>query len=134
MTPEERLVLARLADELVPAAGGMPAASEVGLAGRWIDRALKARPDLLPLLQRALARVRDGDVDAPALAVGDPEAFRAALLLVTGAYYMHPKVRKLIGYPGQRPTPIYPDEAEHDLRDGLLDPVIERGPIFRPAP
>jgi len=25
------------------------------------------------------------------------------------------------------------DEAEYDLRDGLLDPVIVRGPIYRQA-
>ena len=46
--------------------------------------------------------------------------------VVSAAYYMNPKVRKLIGYPGQSQNPIYPDEAEYDLRDGLLDPVLRR--------
>ncbi len=64
----------------------------------------------------------------------DPAALETLVLLVTGAYYMHPKVRKLIGYPGQKATPEYPDEAEYYLSDGLLDPVLARGPIYRPTP
>ena len=44
-----------------------------------------------------------------------------------------PKVRRLIGYPGQRAVEVFPDQAEHDLRDGILDPVIARGPIWRRA-
>jgi choline dehydrogenase-like flavoprotein len=47
---------------------------------------------------------------------------------------MNQKVRRRIGYPGQGKRPPYPDEADYDLRDGLLDPVIERGPIHKRAP
>jgi choline dehydrogenase-like flavoprotein len=48
---------------------------------------------------------------------------------------MNLKVRRRIGYPGQGKRPPYPDEAEYDLRDGLLDPVLERGSAaFRQAP
>jgi hypothetical protein len=43
---------------------------------------------------------------------------------------MNPKVRKRLRYPGQKASPPYPDEADYYLRDGLLDPVIERGPIY----
>ena len=44
------------------------------------------------------------------------------------------EVRKAVGYPGQKANPPYPDEAEYDLRDGLLEPVIARGPLYRPTP
>src|SRR4029453_7268972 len=44
-------------------------------------------------------------------------------------YYMNLKIRKRIGYPGQGKRPPFSDEAEYDLRDGLLDPVFERGPV-----
>ena len=47
---------------------------------------------------------------------------------------MNLKVRKRIRYPGQGKRPPFPDEAEYDLRDGLLDPVIERGPIYKLPP
>ncbi len=56
------------------------------------------------------------------------------MLVVTAAYYLSPKVRRSIGYPGQRPHEVFPDQAEHDLRDGILDPVIARGPIWRQVP
>jgi hypothetical protein len=62
--------------------------------------------------------------------VQDPEGFRLLLSVVTAAYYSSPKVRRLIGYPGQRANEVFPDQAEHDLRDGILDPVIARGPIW----
>jgi hypothetical protein len=40
------------------------------------------------------------------------EAFQALALAVSGAYYMNLKVRKRIGYPGQKSDPPFPDEAE----------------------
>jgi hypothetical protein len=136
VTPEQRTALAALADVLLPAGDGMPAASDVSVQGRWIDRALGARPDL----EAGLLRVLDGAGELGPEAVldrlrsEDPGAHEMLVLLVTGAYYMHPKVRKLIGYPGQKPSREYPDEAEYYLRDGLLDPVLARGQIYRPTP
>jgi choline dehydrogenase-like flavoprotein len=47
---------------------------------------------------------------------------------------MNLKVRKRIRFPGQGKRPPFPDEADYDLRDGLLDPVIDRGPAHKPAP
>ena len=47
---------------------------------------------------------------------------------------MNLKVRKRIGYPGQGKRPPFSDEAEYDLRDGLLDPVFERGPVNSTEP
>jgi len=130
-------MLAALADVLLPPADGVPAASEVDVHGKWIDRALRARPDLEPELLRVLDGGGEGESPEAWLArlrSEDAAASETLVLLVTGAYYMHPKVRKLIGYPGQKPTPEYPDEAEYYLRDGLLDPVVARGSIYRPTP
>jgi hypothetical protein len=136
VTPEQRAVLTALADALLPAADGMPAASEVDVPGKWMDRALRARPDLEPELLRVLDGGSEPDPGArlAQLRGDDPAALETLVLLVTGAYYMHPKVRKLIGYPGQKAAPEYPDEAEYYLRDGLLDPVVARGSIYRPTP
>ena len=47
---------------------------------------------------------------------------------------MNLKVRKRIRYPGQGKRPPFSDEAEYDLRDGLLDPVYARGRSTRRRP
>jgi hypothetical protein len=136
MSPAERATLAGLADVLVPAAGGMPSASEVGVHERRLDRVLASRADLeepLATIARAAAgRVPDAEVRR--LHAEDEEGFGLLLTVVTAAYYGSPKVKRLIGYPGQRPHQVFPDQAEHDLRDGILDPVVARGPVWRTAP
>jgi len=43
-------------------------------------------------------------------------------------------VKQLIGYPGQESRPFDPDKTTDYLNDGLLAPVMARGPIFRPTP
>lgn len=133
---ENRATLAALADVLVPEAEGMPAASQVDVHGKWVDRVLRVRPDLAAELARVLgaARGRDPVAEVARLQQEDTEGFAVLALAVTGAYYLHPRVRKLIGYPGQKKNPPYPDEADYYLRDGLVDPVIARGPIYRPTP
>src|SRR5256885_423639 len=99
VSPEDRETLAALADVLVPAAVNLPAASEIDVAGRWLDRALRALPEIGPDLARVLAGARDRDPAAEArrLHAEDQEGFRALSLAVTGAYYMHPRVRRRVG-------------------------------------
>jgi hypothetical protein len=55
-------------------------------------------------------------------------------LAASGGYYMSPRVRDLIGYPGQENRPFDPDKTTEYLGDGLLAPVIARGPIYRATP
>jgi hypothetical protein len=136
LNDEQRATLAAVADVLIPQTETMPAASEVQLHGRWIDKALAARPDLADTLRKFLDDAAGVD---PANAVTTfvkeaPAEFEDVLLLVTCSYYMNPKVRKRLRYPGQKANPPYPDEADYYLRDGLLDPVIDRGPIYVAAP
>ena len=136
MTPAERQTLAGLADVLVPAAGRMPSGSQAGVHERWLDRVLSARPDLAEPLTR-LVRAADGRDplgEVERLDRDDGDGLALLLSVVTAAYYLSPKVRRLIGYPGQRPNEVYPDQAEHDLREGILDPVVARGPIWRQVP
>ena len=133
VTPEERATFAGLADVLVPKAAGRPSASDVGVEGRWLYRALAARPDLAGPLAELLraAKGRNPEAEIRRLRSSEREGFELLLLVVTAAYYLSPKVRRSIGYPGQRPHEVFLDQAEHDLRDGILDPVIARGPIWR---
>ena len=71
----------------------------------------------------------DPEAEARRLHADDPDGFSALAQIASGGYYMNLKIRKRIGYPGQGKRPPFADEAEYDLRDGLLDPVFARGPI-----
>jgi choline dehydrogenase-like flavoprotein len=117
--------LAALADALIPETEGLPSAGEADATGKWTERALAARPDLVPAFERALEAT-----DAQRLADADPEAFAALAEIVSGAYYMNLKVRKRIAYPGQKSNPPFPDEAEYYL-EGLLPKRTE--PLPEPA-
>lgn len=132
-----RATLAGLADALVPAWEQLPAASEVGVHERRLDRVLAYRPELAGPLAALLdaAAGADPELEARRLHAEDPVAFDVLATVVTAGYYMHPRVQKLIGYPGQRRSPPAPDEADYYLDGGrLLDPVRALGPIHRPTP
>ena len=132
----DRKTLAVLADVLIPAADGMPAASEAGAAGEWLDEVLRVRGDLeaplLGLLDHARGTDPAGEVER--LRREEPEAFEALSTAVAGAYFLNPEVRRLIGYPGQERRPIRQEDPPDYEQDGLLASVVRRGPIFRPTP
>jgi hypothetical protein len=44
---------------------------------------------------------------------------------------MVPEIQAHVGYPGQGRHPAAPTQIADELGDGLLDPVIDRGPIYR---
>lgn len=83
----------------------------------------------------ALAAVPFDDVDAhmTALQRRDDEEFTLLRTLCLGWYLTCRPVWSTLGYAGRVPTPIGPGEADHFLRDDILDPVRARGKIFRPA-
>jgi hypothetical protein len=137
LTEERTATLTALADAVVPASGVMPSASEAGVAAKWADRALATLPDhaaakLAQILDEAHGRDPAGEVRR--LAEQDQDGLEVLLLVVIGAYYMSPKVRRRLGYPGQKRNPPFEDEADYYLDGGLLDPVVSRGPIYRPTP
>ena len=132
----EREVFAALADVLIPAAEGMPAASAVDVQGAMLDRILGLRPDLVEAFRRGLAAaagIPTADA-AAALNRDDAEAFGAIGIVVSAGYYMTPAVRDLIGYPGQVKRPPDPDETPEYVANGMLQQVIDRGSIFVPTP
>ncbi len=136
LTETDRKVFGRIADYLIPEAEGMTAASQVGVAAELLDAVLAARPDLVEPLLRGLRFVSDTDAVSGAnrLNETDPVAFHAVTLAASGGYYMSPRVRGLIGYPGQESRPFDPETTTEYLNDGLLAPVIKRGPIYRSTP
>jgi hypothetical protein len=112
----ERLALAALADELIPAADGMPAASAVGVHEHLLDLVLAARPDLRSGLGAALAALRSDPHDAAARA--------KVAYVVVGAYYLSPRVRELLEYHTAEPAPVRADAFPAYVEEGLLDHVL----------
>lgn len=124
LTEEHRARLASLADLLIPAEEPMPAASELGIHRELVDQVLRSRPDLGPSLRTAL-EWRPGETDATqyfrSLAMADFSAYQALAEVVSGGYYLHPRARQLIGYPGQVARPVRPDPFPAYVGEGLLD-------------
>jgi hypothetical protein len=135
VTLERRATFARVADVLLPATDGLPAPSSLEVEQRLLDRALVTRPDLAAELDGVLDALDGADLASalPRLHDEQPARFAVLALFVTGAYYLSPKVRRAIGYPGQKADPALVDEADWFLRDGILEDVVARGPIWRPA-
>lgn len=130
----ERAVLAGLSDVLIPAGEGFPSASEAGVAGEGLDQVLAVRPDLAAGLKKLLASAT-GRLAAEFVAelqTNDPAGFGILAELVPGAYFLNPQVRAKLGYSGQGAHPI--DPRPDYLDDGLLQSVINRGPVYRPTP
>ena len=136
ITDELRARLRAFADALIPAAHGMPAAGEVGVADGQLDGVLAARADLLEPLGRALAHAdaEDAERSLAAIRAADPVAHDALLLAVVGGYYMHPRVRELLGYDGQVPVEVRPEIVPNYVEEGLIEPVLERGTVYRAVP
>ena len=127
----DRETLSALADALIPEADGMPSASQAGAAGALLDEVLAVRNDLEePLAElTAAARGRDPAAEIERLQADDPPLFEALTTAIAGGYFMSADVRERLGYPGQLAK-----ELEDDFDQELLQPVIDRGTIFRPAP
>jgi choline dehydrogenase-like flavoprotein len=122
---EKRARLATLADELIPPADDMPAASQVGICEALLDQVLLLRPDLAEPLSRALdTEVGDPPARLMTLATTDWPAYQALVEVISGGYYLHPRVRKLIGYPGQEARPVQPDHYPAYVEEGLLDHLV----------
>jgi hypothetical protein len=127
----DRETLAALADVLIPAAEGMPSASEAGATGSLLDEVLRVRGDLEEPLATltASAANKDPRAEVDRLKADEPELFEALTTAIAGGYFMSDDVRERLGYPGQQALRL---EDDHD--PALLQPVIDRGPIYRPTP
>lgn len=132
----QRARLAELADVLITGGLGLLSASEAKVHEKWIDRALSARPDLFDTVATVLDAAGDPSAALKQLKQDDVNTFDSFAFVVAGAYLMNPAVCKALGLPGNAPKPrrVLPDESDHYLEEGLLDPVVERGPIYRPTP
>lgn len=128
----ERATLGAVAGALIPAAHGMPSASEI-LTDDRLRFVLRARPDLVEPLRAALRPDLGDDVGDRLDALGRdvPAVLAAMQLVIVAGYYTDTRVRELIGYPGQAAIEIRSWEYPVYLEEGLIDAVLARGPVWR---
>lgn len=131
LTDDERATLAAIADQLMPSAHGMPSAAEIVTDAR-LRFVLRARPDLARPLRAALRPDLGSDVTARLQILADEPANLSALhLTIVGGYYTDPRVKDLIGYPGQMALELRSWEVPVYLEEGLIDAVLARGSVWR---
>ncbi|UVK43845.1 hypothetical protein BPNPMPFG_005691 [Mesorhizobium sp. AR07] len=124
-----------LADFLIPAHGKMPKFSEV-CSQADVEVSLDFRTDLKPGFARGTAADLASGAEAhlERLNKEDGEAFSAITTIAIATYYMSPRVRELIGYPGQESVPYDSKATQIYLTNGSLGHVIARGRKYRPTP
>jgi hypothetical protein len=124
-----------LADFLIPAYEKKPSFSDFCSYDDSIQ-ALGFRSDLREAFERALAvDMKEGPETAlEQLNAEDGEAFSALTTIIIATYYMNPKVRESIGYPGQENVSYDSKATQSYLLDGSLARVIARGRKYRPTP
>jgi hypothetical protein len=147
LNDDERRALAPILDGFIPPSddGVLPGAGGLGLAAD-VDEVLQREPDLYAQVVRSLAGLdrlaaRRGAARFTALSAEQQaevmtelscseHAFPPLLLVYTfGCYYKHPRILAHYGFEARPPHPKGYEVAPTDLT--LLDPVRERGPIYR---
>ena len=135
LADNELTTLLRIADQLIPAFGPNPKASDAQDYAAYLQLALAARADVFDMVMSAVAALADvpnADLWAALQQMwsNDKFTFDPLSSIIAGAYFMTPQVKSLIGYPGQQRDPAGLEDAANELETGILDPVIERGSIY----
>lgn len=135
LTDAECAALLRVADCLIPESVPNPKASDAADYLPYLHLALAARSDAFEAVVASalsLREVPDDDLWAAlrTMWAQDRAAFDRMSTVLAGAYFMTPQVKALIGYPGQHRDPAGFEDAANELETGILDPVMERGPIY----
>ncbi len=127
-----RATFVAIAEHLIPAAHGMPSAADIVSEDR-LAFVLRARPDLIDPFVAALRPELGDDPEArlATLAADEPAHLSALQLVLVGGYYTDPRVKELIGYPGQMAIEVRSWEIPPYLEEGLIDAVLARGQVWR---
>lgn len=132
---ELRSVLAELAELMIPAGAGLPSANEVDISGTLLDQVLTVRPDLTGPLHGTLTDLRRVPASNRLMALQqDPDAMDVVGMVMAGGYLMSRQVVEVLRYPFQEAKLVRPDDVFQAIDDGLLDGVVDRGPIYRTPP
>lgn len=135
LAPPEVAALLRIADLLIPGNELDPRPSTATGYQQALDVALAARADEFENIIEYATGLQDRTDEAlledlKAAHEQKTPSFQVLSTVLAGAYLILPQVRQNIGYPGQHRDVPRIDEAAEQIGDGILDPVIERGPIY----
>ena len=138
LSPGEFTTAGVLADALCCGGGTPPIArpSECAEFEDSLHTALAARCDVYEEIVAALHRaapvsVTDSKQWLRQLSADDPSLFASLSAILAGAYLMTPEVKSYVRYPGQGQNRAPWQQIGDELATGILDPVIERGAIYR---
>jgi hypothetical protein len=138
LTGRELQAALKIADALIPDGPAGPRPSAIQDYPKWLELALAARRDSFDEIIGLVAELADCATDSlyerlKQLSETSASGFEVLSSVLAGAYLVTPEVRGAIGYPGQAQRAPRFDEAADQIMSGILDPVIERGAIFRPT-
>lgn len=124
-----------LADFLIPAHKKMPKFSDA-CSYKDVEASLDFRVDLKEGFARALVfDIAQGpEAHLEHINKHDHDAFSAITTIAIATYYMNPRVRELIGFPGMESVKYDSKATQFYLTDGSLGHVIARGRKYRPTP
>ena len=137
LSDAHRELLLQVADVLIPPKGTMPSLRNADPTGEWVERACLARVEILEDLADALDGLIGRDDLTTALRELHADAratFDVVANVASGAYYLIPEVRVLLGYPGQVRNPAPLDLASDELSDEIFEGAMNYAGTHRSAP
>jgi hypothetical protein len=135
LTDSQRAVLLDLADVLIPETDTMPSLRLADPDGEWFERACRARADLIDELLTILDELAGTDLSSALVSLHCQQRHQFDVLatFVAGTYYLIPRIRELIGYPGQVRAPAPLDLAADELSDEIFEGAMNYPGSYRPA-
>lgn len=126
LTAAERAMLDGLADTLIPPAPRALSASQAGVSGPLLAQAEAYASDLPARLRKI---IQEAGESAPAAALQalkarDAAAYDGFCETIAAIYFLSPRVRTAVGFPGREPKPARVEVT--DLEE-LLMPVLDAG-------
>jgi len=142
---EEVRIFRRIADAVIPPSAefGVPGAGDAEILARILAKAAKSERAIRQALgaiagtgaeRAALLALGEAEFNERLLRFADAQPAFAGLMswLVAAAYYQDPRVLRALGLEARAPFPQGHPSPPSDW--SLLDPVRQRGPIYRDVP
>lgn len=131
----ERELFGRFADQVIPAAPGFPAPSEIGVHADGLDRLARVRPALATQLAAALATAAaEGIADIMAARAERPELFEPVAAGAAGIYLTERRIMDAYGYPGRPELNVGDPYERIPEYESLTAPVRRLGFIWNATP
>ncbi|MGM4985921.1 MULTISPECIES: hypothetical protein [Rhizobium] len=135
-TQRELQTLRIIADTLIPQEGDFRSGSSVAEFNELVTKAaaiLDKHFEMLTALLEVLGFTPATEMWARLrrLADEDGDGFYILSTLIVGAYIYSDEMKAELNYPVPHRNPPGLFDAADELSNGILDPVIERGPIYR---